>query len=294
MKQFLGAFVCLLLVSCGRGVGSLENPFGPSVPIEQVQVLSGRTSQPIGGALVTRVPDGVEVQASGFLRLVTARTAKVVLWPNDAELPVSFTRALVHHNGMTIRWGLYVHRISIQLPAEMNRPDIRMRMDTVAQTLNSAQNSIQFAINDYSSDAQITIAFDARDSMFVADPNIVGVAHVDFFRNGTIQKATIVFPSAGYAEFRGWFEVVLLHELGHTLGLWHTPTGSSGLMLARLESGVTTFTSQERLTIHMIYERIPGTVLRDETEFEAVSVSTSDEVQRVSIQCTASVPRQPS
>jgi hypothetical protein len=80
-------------------------------------------------------------------------------------------------------------------------------------------------------------------------------------------------PSLQQSE-EGHLEAVVLHELGHVMGLWHTPPDVSGVMSAR-QTWRTAFTLQEAIVLRLLYQRLPATALRGDTEYEGLRASAS-------------------
>ncbi len=277
----LGASCAGAFFGCGVGV----TPFaGPSATVG-TRVLSGRTGLPVTGLVTSPVPDGTKYAAPGFLALVTSKGGDLLLRPSDSALSFEYTKELAYHEGMITRLGLYVRRASIILIPEMRRPDVLKRLEGVVQTLNRVQQVVRFSLDDYSADLSIPLRFDANDKAFVEPTSTVAVARFHLSSTGAINDPTIIFPSVSYVDHVGWFEMVLMHEVGHVLGLWHTPSGVPGVMSAILLGAGTDFSDAEKTTFRTHYTRSPGTKLKDRIEYEDVVARSSDGTREVSIAC---------
>jgi hypothetical protein len=80
-----------------------------------------------------------------------------------------------------------------------------------------------------------------------------------FLNDGEIERAEIVFCTSADARDL----VTVTHELGHTLGLRHSPD-SEELMAAVVHPRQTTsFSARERLTMHLLMQRRGGTRFPD-------------------------------
>ncbi len=270
------------LVSCGRGIHSAV---GPNESPRGFEVLSGRTGLQVLGVVMSAVSGGVRFEAPDFLPLISSQRGRIVLRPHDLEMSLAYTASLVYHNERTFRFATYVRRVSIMLPLDIRRPDIIARFERILQTANNAQNAIKFVLNDYSADILVNVRFNPSDPAFSEGSLVVAFTRVRFSSEGIIQEAEIILPTPKYVEFAGWFEVVMLHEIGHVLGLGHTPRGTPGLMSATLTGANFDFTSQEKITLFVNYSRIAGAKLKDGVEYEDANVTshaaTSTEVRVV-------------
>jgi hypothetical protein len=103
--------------------------------------------------------------------------------------------------------------------------------------------------------------------------NLTGVTFSDFFSDGTLAEADIVLNGVDFTWFTdfndvnnaGYFvEAVLLHEIGHLLGLAHSPVGAS-TMFPRGGPGLSTqagLSADELSAVHALYpsNSIPSTL----------------------------------
>jgi hypothetical protein len=154
--------------------------------------------------------------------------------------------------------------------------------------MNMAQSAVQFVIGGFSADVSVSLAFTETDPAFLTDPSLIGITYTQYSPSmGVIYGANVLLrPSLEQSE-EGHLEAVVLHELGHVMGLWHTPQNTQGVMSAR-QTWRTAFTPQEATVLRMLYQRLPATVLRGDTEYEGVrasAFSASGEAVRI---CTLS------
>ena len=264
----------LCAVACDSGIGPSTMLVGPSRVPQSVSVLAGDSETPVFGAVVRVVPDGVVVEAPGFLRLVTSRGGTLALWPVNTQIPLAYTTSLAYSDGQVTRLALHVRQVSLRVSHETS-PRILGRIQRAVDAMNMVQSGVRFVIGGFSADVSVSLAFTDTDPALLADPSLIGITYTQYSPSmGVIHGATIlVRPSLQQSE-EGHLEAVVLHELGHVMGLWHTPLDVSGVMSAR-QTWRTTFTPQEATILRMLYQRLPATTLRGDTEYEGVRASAS-------------------
>ena len=261
--------LCAILAACGGGTSSPTQPQAPTpaptatpVPGSLVApiVHHGTTEQPVAAQVAPEAPrigDRVSVSADGFLtREQIFEVPDIFLWPGDAsyihEVAYSeFTDATFR----TIRW---TQPFTITLDADIaGDPAILAKAREVAA---EASRNIGFPVAVGSGGA-VTIGVDPS----LAD-GAVAQATVSF-RGAVISSARIVFyrrseiaggPQAQYSN-------TFLHELGHSIGLGHSPLTTDVMTPAE---GPGTFQSAyqpgEVSCLHMSYaHRRPGNYFPD-------------------------------
>ncbi len=283
MRILAVVFVVLCAVACDSGIESSGTLVGPSRASQSVSVLAGDSETPVPGAVVRVVPDGVVVEAPGFLRLVTSRGGTLALWPVNTQIPLAYTTSLAYSDGQATRLALHVRQVSLKVSHELSSATLE-RMQRAVDAVNMVQSGVRFVIGGFSADVSVSLAFTDMDPALLADPSLIGITYTQYSPSmGVIHGATIlVRPSLQQSE-EGHLEAVVLHELGHVMGLWHTPPDVSGVMSAR-QTWRTAFTPQEATILRLLYQRLPATALRGDTEYEGVRVSASsvsDEVVRI-------------
>lgn len=272
--MLVAVFAVLCGMSCDSGIGSSSILVGPSRAPQSASVLAGDSDVPIPSAVVRVLPDGVVVEAPGFLRLVTSRGGTLVLWPVNTQISLAYTTSLAYVDGQITRLGLHVRQVSLRVSHELSS-QVLGRIQGAVDAMNMAQSAVQFVIGGFSGDVSVSLAFTDTDPAFLTDPSLIGITYTQYSPSlGVIHGASVlVRPSLQYSE-AGHLEAVVLHELGHVMGLWHTPHDTQGVMSAR-QTWRTAFTPSEAIVLRMMYERFPATTLRDDTEYEGVRVSAS-------------------
>lgn len=284
MKICLAVLLGWSAVACGSGIESLSLLTGPSRESGSVSVRAGDSGAVVSGVLVHTVPDGVAVEAPGFLRLVTSRSGALVLWPVSAQVTMAHSTSLAYSEGRIVRLGMHVRQVGIEVGGYLGA-GVSGRIQRAVDSMNAAQENVRFVVGGFSSDLVVSLNFTTSDPAFSADPSLLGITYTRYVAAlGVIQSAKILIQPALQEGDPGHLEAVMLHELGHVMGLWHTPNNVSGVMTAH-QTWRTTFTPEEVTILRMQYRRLPGTILRDDTEYEGVSVASASESTEVVRAC---------
>ena len=219
--------LCAILAGCSGGSSSPTQSSSPAptatpppvgslvVPI----VRDGTTEQPVAAQVdppAPRIGDRVSVTAPGFLtREQRFEVPEIFLWPGESSYihEVAYTE-FTDGTFRTIRWTA---GFTITLDGDLaNDPAIVAKAQEVAA---EASRRIGFPVRVGSGGA-VTVGVDES----LEDQDAVAQATVTY-RGATIASARIVFwrrfeiaggPQAAYSN-------TFLHELGHVLGLGHSP-----------------------------------------------------------------------
>lgn len=222
---FLAPLVlCAALAGCGGGSSSPTQPTTPTPtatpPASLVPIVrDGTTEQPVAAQVdppAPRVGDRVSVTAAGFLtRAQLFEVPDIFLWPGESNYihDLAYTE-FTDGTFRTIRW---TEPFTITLDADIaNDPAIVAKTQEVAA---EASRRIGLPVR-VGPDGAVTIGVDAA----LEDLDAVAQATVTY-RGATIASARIVFwrrseiaggPQAQYSN-------TFLHELGHVIGLGHSP-----------------------------------------------------------------------
>ncbi|HXV27208.1 MAG TPA: hypothetical protein VD862_04265 [Candidatus Paceibacterota bacterium] len=273
-----GAYALALILSaaCGHDrspagpTGSLE----PGPPAGPPEILSGRTGAPVT-ADVVRQGSELTVTAGGFLTLrTTDRGQTVWLWPDDAELPVRWTRAFSYRGsdgGQLRRPAVAVRAVAVTPSADIrNNGDAYDALVRGTELVSAVGELPEYGVDVSGAGMAVTVTVDAGDDGFRKYPNAAGIAYTQIRDDGVIISARIVFRHLD--RWHGWdnFAVAVAHELAHTFGLDHLePSGPSGIMSASTDTyRFRDFQPHERLIMSMHSRRLPGTRLSGVTEDE--------------------------
>jgi hypothetical protein len=258
---------------------------------------SGETGAPVAGAAVTVAGSVYAADARGeiALRMATAPGALVdvagvdyldrqtllrsaasthySLWPlrSPTGLDESYTRTLVYTSDGGAAGGAPLQRLRLGttrvfvVPSAALRadPDAEGVLDAALQELDRSAGDL-VAYQEASAGPSQGVAVETRveptNSVCTetATTRVRGATTV-FLNDGEIERAEIVFCTTADARDL----VTVTHELGHTLGLRHSPD-SEELMAAVVHPRQTTrFSAREGLTIHLLMQRRGGTRFPD-------------------------------
>jgi hypothetical protein len=199
--------------------------------------------RPAAGEVVT-------VRASGYL-LREARFGgrPLFLWPGDE----AFVRALVYAPGRLIRWT------AIQVGVDMRIPEAEARFQAAAAVIERSAG-VRLALTGPG--APVTVRVDPSEPAF-ADPAVNGFTRV-FTQPDAIVRVEITFRSADAAAGRNRFRNnLLLHELGHAIGLNHVDDAAT-VMIQFAGAGPLDFSQEEQVALRLMYShRGPGNLPPD-------------------------------
>jgi hypothetical protein len=261
IRWFPVAFaLCATLAGCSGGSSSPTQPSTPSgslVPVAR----HGITEQPVAAQVdppAPRIGDRISVSAAGFLtREQRFEVPDIFLWPGES----SYTHDLAYWEFTdgtfrTIRWTA---GFTITLDGDLaDDPAIVAKARAVAA---EASRHIGFPVSVGPGGA-VTIGVDES----LEDEDAVGEATVSF-RGAVITSARIAFwrrseiaggPQAQYSN-------TFLHELGHVIGLGHSPLNTDVMTPADGPgTRAATYQAPEAACLHMSYaHRQPGNYFPD-------------------------------
>jgi len=264
--------------SPASGAGDGGVPAGSTLSI-----VSGETGAPLAGASVTldgqsvavlgdrfTLPAGaasngiLEVRAAGYLDRVTRLRSRdpIALWPRQSAtgLDESFTSAIVYSDssGDTLAGGgLYRPGSSVRMVYVAPSSELQGDAQTMnalregAARLSSATGGqLRWAVETSAPAGAVRfdVRFDPADSG--CTERVLGYA------NRMIRGFEIVGGSLVFCRWQGSRLHIVMHELGHTLGLRHSPD-SRELMFATANSAEEA-SPRESLAMRLMLLRRPG------------------------------------
>jgi hypothetical protein len=226
----------LLLAACGGSSGPSATPFA----------VDGFTDQPVAAAFDPPSPrhgQNVTVTAAGYLpRVQVLDDAPVRLWPGDE----AYVRALVYGDlaasGRLTRWN---RSFVLTVPAGAES----VAAEVAAEASRTTGLSIAVgSAND------VVVTVDPDDPFFASRPQATAVTRTRAADN-VVVSATIVFRSRS-TLVEG--PRTLLHEVGHALGLSHSPR-TDDVMFEVDQPNQRRFSEREQIALRMMYaHRRPG------------------------------------
>jgi hypothetical protein len=248
MRKPSSALVPLVLVSlalagCGGGGGG-----GSSAPSAAVSVVDGVTGAALADTTVTARPgDAASVERAGYLRrdTIVARDGIVTLWPITVD--ETFVRTLVYSDA-PVR-----NRLS-RWPG----PTVTVARDFPADIVELVRPWVTLVPSD---SPVLTIAVDPGNAGFAQfPPDTIGFA----LREASATDARILSVEIFFkTEFDLHRPGALAHEIGHALGLQHSPRPQD-LMFPTTARTTLVFSPDERVLLTMMYgHRRAGQVAPD-------------------------------
>jgi hypothetical protein len=258
----------------------LERPGAHSV----LTVVSGETGLPVPGAVVTSggralrtngrgevalLGDGpVDVHATGYLfRESGARPedGRISLWPVDQAYPAGYVRSLLYKPAYMTKDDpnaapdtplarIVATRVSVT-PGPALRADaaaMQAHREAIAAINDATAGRVLFVL-EYPARADVVFRT-VLDTTSSAD----ALAYRDL-RAGVVTGGKVVFATLSAARDPRF----LAHELGHALGLQHSTVPTDMMYFACGDRSPYTFTANERRTIRLLLQRLPGNQFPD-------------------------------
>jgi hypothetical protein len=274
LNQVARAFsfvLAFLAFACGGGDGPVGVDSTARAPLA---VVDGWTEQPVSASTNPDPPaagSALSVSAPGFLtRELTWNGGVVQLWPS----PLEYVQAVVYmwrevgnrlsrwtSGGFTIGLGALMSDAAVLTVATEAAAEISARTGLVI-TLAEAGN--------------VAVAIDPNDPGIVE--RVAALTYVEFQGN-RIVSARVVFRAREAITGGGMFhQNTFLHEMGHVIGLGHSPDtsdvmhpgGGPGRTQAR------TFNTPEAIVLKLMYRfRQPGNAAPDRAPDAGVTDRTT-------------------
>jgi hypothetical protein len=308
----LGIGASLLVPGCGGGGSS---PSGPSAPVgpptpSGLVLVSGETGQPIGGARVTiagqsltadaqgavAVPTGtavgalLDLVAPGFLdRQTVVRSSsgatRLALWPRTSATGLNehFTATLVYTTtsdgapigGQSMRrhrpGSSVVHVVlSASLLAD---PDSVFWHQLAADSISAATGGR--VVYRLSTERPIgaTVIDVSYDPANTGCSDLVRGFSTTRTSGGEIQSGSIVYCVQDATRTS-----TVVHELGHSFGLYHSPDPGDVMYFQFVRGRAEVYTPKEALAMRLMMDRASGTRFPDnDRETTGLTAVTDDD-----------------
>jgi matrixin len=246
MRRAISSLLVLALAGCGGAGGG-----GATTPSAPTRVVDGVTGASLADPAAGAHPgETLTVQHAGYLRrdTIVPRDGLVSLWPLTVD--ETFVRTLVYSEATVrnrlVRWPTTTIPVPRDFPGDITE-------------------AVRPWVTLVPSDAPaVTIAVDPADPAFASlPPDTVGVALTQVSdTDAHILSTRLVFKSDRDLRNPG----NLLHEMGHALGLQHSPRLSDLMFPSEARASVV-FSADERVLLTMMYgHRRPGQIAPDDDQ----------------------------
>lgn len=294
------AAVCLLMTMVGCGGGGSPTPASPSIvatptpaPPLVLSVIAGDTDRAMPGVQVivagvsyttdaagqvrpTSAPLGatIDIIAPGYLdRQTQVRTgseglSRFTLWPRQplSRFDEDYTKMLVYTSSSIgsegapralARLGVGATQVRVVLPASMaSDPAASFYHQLGADHMNTAAGGrFRYTIGTSA------VAGSLNVQVSVAGGPPCSSAIAAYANAGTNSAGEITSASITYCETRFSRDGrIVLHELGHTIGLRHSPVRGD---IMGPPANIDLFTDRELLVMRLMYQRPAGNTFPD-------------------------------
>lgn len=267
MKQAAFVVAAVLLSACGRNGPSSPTRGAPATPAPAPPPTfrDGWTDQPVTANEVAppapQFGTFTSVRAAGYLtREAWFRGEPFYLWPQSEE----YVGALVYNEwvpqGRLSRWqsGFVV-------------ADVEGASAEVAAAAAEAAHASGLSVTVAASGA-VRIEVDPNDPYLPAG---TGAVTYNTFRGNVVTGSRIVFKSFDHITGRGRrYDNLLLHELGHVLGLGHSSERTDVMYVENDRADEVRFSDRERVTLRLMYRfRESGNTFPDRAPFASTALA---------------------
>ena len=283
MRWLLAPLVLVVGVACH----SASSPVSPAAPEERSGALtfvSGETQQPVAGAhvvvdgqvystdasgrvIVDAPASALDVEAPGFLlRQAILAPTRFTLWPRASPtgLDEEATGRMVYGCNapgcptggdplvrLTARSAVIVPSATLMMDEQA-----RNALEEGARLLSAAtEGAVTLTVSAAAPSGAVVVSagVDSRDEAILAQ-GAGAVTRRELNGSSEIVRASIVFRDLSLAERLP----LVLHELGHTFGLGHSPRVGDMMWNGPEIYGQFDYSPRERLTMALMLQRTPG------------------------------------
>ena len=284
VRSALAVLVAVWAAGCGGGGGGATAPSAPQAaatptpPPAPPEFLDGWSGAPAVASVEPAAPTmgaRTVVSGAGYLtREAVFDGSPYFLWPSTDE---SYVRTFVYNEFVPgrrlTRWeqGFAVTASPELLSDERIRPII----DAAAAEASRA-SGLPISVQ---SSGEVSVVVDPTDARF-ASGDAVALTRLTF-RGNVIVGARLIFLDQKYLLATGnrVRTNTMLHEMGHTLGLGHSPDGHDVMHVEGQRTDAREFSERENVTLRMMYaRRKPGNTAPDRDPALSASSSQAGEV----------------